>query len=441
MVEAGPSAGEPLILSGPDDIVSIEYPNSGLKRSHTTTKKTGGLFGSFFGGAAPKARRISDGQDRPRPKSVYRNEKGPEMDYEALADRTKSKSKRPAPRPMADGDGFTPKPRAFPAAEAEAEAQAQARRAERRAKREAKEIAIQEAEEADRQEREKKRRARRDREKSDLEARRAKERDRARREQEADEQRRDEKRARRAAREGAKAKDEPEMSAEAEARREERTRLRAELEAQKAAKHASSGNKESGRKVSTAEEDDPTKRRGERKSSSRPKTSRTSTAVMDEYFETRNGRGQPAPPDKISSWVHSQGEDPPDPPPLEGTILDGEKPRSAEDEDEVEESRGQFTKEAKRRSRYAGLSEAEIEERRARRKEKQRGDRDGPNVKSASGGSGGVDEQHGRRSRKSTMKSDDHDGYGDGPVKTFDGRPASAPKRNSFFGRMSGFGF
>ena len=433
MVEAGPSGGEPLVTSGPDDMAFVDHPPA-LRRSNTTAKKAGGLFGSFFGGAS-KPRRNSDGVDRPRPKSVYRDEKERERlldePEESLPIRSKTKSKRRSTRPAVhnDGEGFTTDAGGMTAAEADAEAEAEARRVERRAKRDAKEAAQREAEEADRLEREERRRKRQDREKAELDAKRSKKRDLGRKEQEAEEQRREEKRVRRATRE-VRSPEELEPSAEAEKRREDRRRLRAQLEAEQGTKNGDingDGAKDERRKSRAFGDDDRNRRRDDRRSSKvtkdkdadRSNSKRKSTAVMEEYYNTRNGAGgQPAPPDKISSWVDSQAEDPPDAPPLEATILDGEKPRSLSPEGE----------------------------RRSKRKDGRRSERDSrKDVKSMSGGSAEERERERRRAkRRDTVATEEYDAYADGgPVKTYDGRPTLArepsSKRNSFFGKLGGF--
>jgi hypothetical protein len=429
MVEAGPSGGEPLVTSGPDDIAFVDHPPPVLRRSNTTAKKTSGLFTSFFGGAS-KPRRNSDVVERSRPRSVYRDERERLVDdgEEPLPIRSKDKSKRRSTRPAVhnDGEGFTTDAGGVTAAEADAEAEA--RRAERRAKREAKEAAFRDAEEADRLQREERRRKKQEREKAELEARKSRKRDLARKEQEAEEQRRDEKRARRPMRE-TKDLSELEPSTEAEKRREERRRLRAELEAEQAAKDADMNGdlaKDERRKSRALDDDeDRRRRRDDRRSSKiskekdRSSSKRKSTAVMEEYYNTRNGSGgQPAPPDKISSWVHSQAEDPPDVPPVEATIVDGEKPRSLSPEGE----------------------------RKARRKEGRKSERDGrKDVKSMSGGSAEDRDRERRRGKRSdTVTMEEYDAYAEGgPVKAYDGRPAlgreTSSKRNSFFGKLGGF--
>jgi len=414
MVEAGPSGGEPLVTSGPDDMAFVDHPPPVLRRSNTTAKKTGGLFGSFFGGGS-KSRRNSDGADRPRVKSVYRDERERLLDEgdESLPIRSKEKTKRRSMRPAVhnDAEGFTTDAGGITAAEAEAEAEA--RRAERRAKRDAKEAALKEAEEADRLQRKERERKRQERERAEVEAKRTKKRDLARKEQEVEEQKREEKRARRVKDPG-----EPEPSSEAEKRREERRRLKAELEAEQAAKN------DRRRSRALDDDDDRRRRRDDRRSSKvindkdKSSTKRRSTAVMEEYYNTRNGSGgQPAPPDKISSWVHSQAEDPPDVPPVEATIVDGEKPRSLSPEG-----------------------------RKVKRKDGRRSERESKkDVKSMSGGSAeDRDRERRRAKRRDTVAAAEYDAYAEGgPVKTYDGRPVlvreSSSKRNSFFGKLGGF--
>ena len=132
-------------------------------------KKSGGLFGGFFGSAS-KPRRSSYGAERAQPKFVYRDERERLLGDadESLPIRTKDKSKRRTTRPAVHngGEGFTTDAGGLTAAEADAEAEA--RRAERRAKRNAKEAALREAEEAERLEREERRRKRAELENADL---------------------------------------------------------------------------------------------------------------------------------------------------------------------------------------------------------------------------------------------------------------------------------
>ncbi len=162
---------------------------------------------------------------------------------------------------------------------------------------------------------------------------------------------------------------------------------------------------------------------------------------MEEYHESRNGSGKgTAPPaNKTSSWIHSQADEPPEIPPVEGTILDpsGEKPRAAEDDPVPKRSH-------RNRDRYAGMTEAEIEEYRSRRKSRRAGE-----LKSASGGSDDKDKERDRKERRRRRDRDPADerggydkgwGYDEAPVKTWDGRPAlggrNDSKRRSFLGGL-----
>ncbi|ERF76057.1 hypothetical protein EPUS_01390 [Endocarpon pusillum Z07020] len=181
---------------------------------------------------------------------------------------------------------------------------------------------------------------------------------------------------------------------------------------------------------------------------------------MDEYFESRNGNHGPkqpgGPSDKTRSWVNSQASDPPDLPPGEGTILDGEKPSSVAlfgenvgGEGRGEERRRPSKKDSyRRRSKHVTSPDPE-ERRSSRRKESRRttaeredvGGGGGVRSGSGSGGDGGVYTSKHRSSRRREME---YDAYADGGpaaggMRTFDGRPAVANKRNSILGRWGGF--
>ena len=417
MVES-PTQADPLVTSGPDDMAFVDHP-PGLKRSNTGTKKAGGgFFGSFFGGGgggggAAAARPVTE---RSRSQTL--------TDAEDLPIRTKEKVKRRSR--AVDGEEFTTD------APAETDADVEARRAERRAKRDARD----QAEEADRAEREQRRKERRDREKADLEARQRKARDRERKEQEEEDRRREEKRARRAAREARIAQEEADGQAEADRRRDERRRLRAQLEAEQSGARDTS--KDDRRKSYYAEEEERRKRREDRKGVSggkdRERSGRkTTSALVDEYHESRSGsgRGIAPPANKTSSWVNSQTDEPPDLPPIEGTVLDpsGQRPRAAADDDK---------RTSRNRDKYNGMTDAEIEEYRERRKSSRRA----AEGKSNSGGSDERDrkERRRRRERDSQVLDDRGYGYDEAPVKTWDGRPAlggrNDSKRRSFLGGL-----
>lgn len=406
MVES-PTHADPLVTSGPDDMAFVDHP-PGLRRSNTAPRKSTGLFGSFFSSSKPA--------ERSRSHTL--------TDVEDLPIRTRDKSKRKSR--AVDGDEFTTD------APAETDADVEARRAERRAKREARD----QEEEADRVEREHRRKERREREKADLEARQRKARERERREQEEEEKRREEKRARRAAREARIAQEEADAQAEADRRREERRRLRAQLEAEQGLNHEAY--KEDRRKSYYADEEERRRRKEEKKSKDKdPYRSgrKKPSALAEEYHESRSGsgRGTAPPANKTSSWIHSQADEPPEIPPVEGTILDpsGERPRAAGDDGDKRRSR--------HRDKYAGMTDAEIEEYRARRKSERRGE-----GKSASGGSDERDRDRRERRRRRDRDPADDRGYGyshdEAPVKTWDGRPAlggrNDSKRRSFLGGL-----
>lgn len=122
---------------------------------------------------------------------------------------------------------------------------------------------------------------------------------------------------------------------------------------------------------------------------------------------------------KTGSWVDSLHEDPPDMPPVAETVLDpaGEMPRAPED--------GSKGSGGRRKDKYAGMTDAEID---AARRERKKNRRERTEKTSASGGS---DEK--RRSRRYVNENDDY------PVMTFDGRPEmkrTESKRRSFLGGL-----
>jgi hypothetical protein len=409
MVDGG-NAGEPLVTSGPDDMAFVDHPPA-LKRSNTA-RKSGGFFGSFFGGRNSQV--VETEKERPRSTTLT------DAEDQSLPIRTKTTRRKSR---AVDADDFT--------TDAPAETDAEARRADRRAKRDAKD----KAEEVERADREARRRERRDREKADLDARRSKAKDLAKREQEAEDQRREEKRSRRAAKEAKRGdeshNDEVKPSTDAEKRREERRRLREKLEADGAVDARAS--KEDRKKQFEEEEDDRRRRRETQKSTKdidgnrkrekdrglgRSGHKSKASALVEEYHQSRSGSSKGhlnhvADTGKTNSWVQEQVEDPPDLPPVEGTIMDGsnEKPRSAEEYSRKKDKYGDADAEGRR-------------ERRKSRKEK---------VEKTSA-SGGSDERQDKRSSRRYVNGD-----GDYPIMTFDGRPEmkrSESKRKSFLGGL-----
>jgi hypothetical protein len=410
MVDGPTSGNEPMITSGPDDIAFVDHPPI-LKRTNTARKS--GIFGSLFG-----ATKFSS-KDEYRPKSSRDRDLTDADDALPIRTRDKSTKRKSTTRGLDEG---------FQSTEAaETDADADARRIERRRKRDEKEAAARDAEEADQKASEARRKDRREREKADLEARRVKARDRARKEQEEEDARREERRARR------KEKDvgndgEPEISAASAARKEERRRLRAELEA--AEMGAKSGNDTRRKSYAPEPEDDRRRRRDEGRSSKRDKerepristsksksSRRKSTALMDEYHESRNGGGSvPIPPNKTSSWVDSQADDPPEIPPVVETILDGsgERPRRADGAGDGDRRDRKSRRKAPTTERSGGSDERRSGGRR-------RGDTNG----TGTAGEGGDYEYQNQNDM----------GYG--PLRSgVDGRPVMQSKRQSFLGKF-----
>ncbi|KAL4935449.1 hypothetical protein BDV06DRAFT_228817 [Aspergillus oleicola] len=123
--------------------------------------------------------------------------------------------------------------------------------------------------------------------------------------------------------------------------------------------------------------------------------------------------------DKTSSWVDSQADEPPEPPPIVPTVLDmppgpGEEiPGHTLSSDE--EARREQRRQTRRRSKYPGLDDQEIEELRAKKREARRAERE--NGKTSSSGD---------NERDRGMK---YDRYGD-----------EAPKRPSWLRKLTTFG-
>ena len=182
-------------------------------------------------------------------------------------------------------------------------------------------------------------------------------------------------------------------------------------------------------------------------SNDRPRASRRRSdypAPVDGYFDRRHGeqthanggrtpladgrlKASSSGNDKTASWVNSVNEDPPPPPPVEGTILDAPA-HHVEDTvaDNLDETTAREMRKNRRKDRDAYVDDDS--ERRRRRRETRHED-----GQRSSDGSG-----HDRR--RSYAAPSNSMGYGDmGGVKTWDGRPALAPKRNSLFKKLTGF--
>lgn len=391
-------------ISGDEEVVMVDSPmamesdlDRGFERpqlQRSNTSKSGkSFFGSFFGTA------VKTPTERPRSTQVTDNEET------TPRNRSRTHSRRHS-RVVSPADGFT----------TDAHGDTDADAARRRARRAAKD----KAEEDEKQARDSRRRERREREKADLEARQQRAREQARKEREAEEQRREERRARRREKEAAErariAQEEAEAEAAAERRKEERRRLREQLEAEAA---INTLGKDDRRRTYAGEEELRRATKAERSSRPKPTSGRRSTALMAEYHESRNGsgRGIKPPADKTSSWIDSQHDEPPELPPVEGTVLDesGQRPRPVEDADPRR----------RRKDKYAGMTEEEIARHRAKRRERRIVE------KSTSGGS---DEKQAKNPSKRQSKIYEDDFYAE-PVRTFDGRPQQT-KRSSFLGKF-----
>lgn len=404
MVDAEQSPQGPEVFSGPDDLAFVEAPPKDRhhKRPINAPKKAeGGGFMALLGSLRKPSR--PDPPERRKSRS-YRDDDAKHLTdverEEARRIRREERKRRRTTRPDTDVEGFTTD--AGPPGGADTEPEdAEARRAERKAKRSSKHAAeLREAEE-------RRIRRREEREAREKRAREEEERER--------ERKREEKRARRAAREERRAREEQEAR-EAEARaeakaaeRRERRRTREAEEMNEGSRHRS----KSGRRRSYAPEDDYV---GERHHQAGRSRRRKPAAPEAAQFQPVMSGGK----DKTSSWVHSQATDPPEPPPLVATVIDvppGPDAQNGHSLSSDEEARREMRRLARRRAKYPGLTDEEISERRARRREGYRGERDG--IKSSSG-SGDYERERGSRA--------------------YDGRnapPTSGTKRTSWLKRLT----
>lgn len=403
--EHGPDA-----VSGPDDMgyADTAHRDRRSKRSSAPPKKAEGsgikgLFSSLKRTTRPETTELPE-----RRKSRSHRDRGAVEDAKYPGDpeearrRRREERKRQQARQDLEGDGMATDavPGEFPAEAADPD-DPEARRAARRAQRASHHSshhrkmsgdseAAREAEE---------RRARR----------KEKERAREEREQqlrdEEEEKRREEKRARRAAREERRAREEQEAQeaqARAEAKaaeRRERRRMKEEelAEAPPVSRHASKSRRHRSRAGDPAEEPHTPRRSHhdydpEQERHRAPH--RSGEKDKDKGSKKRRPKSQhpppaPAPPaavapdgtplmsggrrDKISSWVHSQADDPPEPPPIVPTVLDvppppGE-PLNTHSISSDEEARKDMRRKAKRRSRHPGPRDDDMGDARARKRE------------------------------------------------------------------------
>ena len=427
MVDAG-SSGDANVEPGPDDMQFITKPK-GFQRSATTSKKpeskSSGLGGGLFG-AFRKNRRVSEINERPKSKAVVEDEevaprKRTVTGGDDSAKRPRRDDRRKSEKTDRAAEGYVYDTAKDFGGMTEAE-DADARREKRRAKRaEDDRIAKEQREEALKYEanrRAKRREADKSKVKDDRDRR-------ARKDEEAEARRLEDKEDRRAVREARRREEEANRALEDDILKPRSKRRDTEKEDLAA---SSSRPRTSDRRRSHAE-----------KSTDRPKSSRrkSTMAPVDDYFDSRNGRpvNENDPyggNDHTTSWVKSQTSDPPEPPPVEPTIMeqapDFRSKGAADDLMEDEYMRRASHNKPKRSSRmYTDPLGDEQDERRRRRKEKE--------VRSSEGSA--AEERYGGLGSMST-KPNDLGGVKLGAgTKTFDGKTGQG-KRSSWFQKVTG---
>ena len=224
---------------------------------------------------------------------------------------------------------------------------------------------------------------------------------------------REEKRARRAAREERRAREEQaareaEAAAQAKAaERRERRRLREEEAAAKAKRRRSRVEEPPPEAFYAEEPDD--RRRGSRTADD-PKARRRKSKAPPEQPRAPvmsgavNGNQGDKKKDKISSWVYSQADEPPEPPPIMPTVIDMPPAAAAEAEagnghsiSSDEEARRAVRRRARRRAKYGDMPDEEVDDIRSRRREARP-------MKSSSG-SGDYERERGAKSRHAPPSS------------------------------------
>lgn len=441
MVDAVLSEGADA-ADGPNDMQFITKPK-GLQRSATSAKKPdtkiGGLFGAFR-----KSRRAPEIVDRPKSKGIVEEEVAPRKrtvtggDDSAKRPRRDDRKRSSAKTDRA-AEGFVYGTAGDAAAATDAE-EADARREERRAKRAEKDQAAKEAREEALKYEADRRARRREAEKSKI----REEKDRkARKEEEAEARRQEDKQARRAARDARRAKDEAEANRDLE---DDILKSRSKHHDTNKAEASSSRHQKSDRRrrsyidnpLSTSQTPDDEEARRLRRDERRAKApGRMSAAPVEDYFDPRNGaRGQENDPyggnDHTSSWVKSQLSEPPEPLPVEPTIVEPAPDLragggvAADDLMADEYVRRVSHKKPKRVSRMYTDPIADDREERRRRRESRRAEKEGI-------GSGeGSDERHGMGARRQSDLGGVKLGAG---TKTFDGRTGQG-KRSSWFQKL-----
>lgn len=426
MVDAA-SSGDGNVEPGPDDMQFITKPKI-LQRSATTSKKpdgkSGGLGGGLFG-AFRKNRRASEMNELPKTRAIVEDEevaprKRTVTGGDDSAKRPRRDDRRKTEKTSRAAEGYVYDTAADIGGTTEPES-ADARREKRRARRaEDDRLAKEQREEALKYEAD--RRAKR------READKAKVKDdrdrRARKDEEVEARRVDDKEDRRAAREARRREEEENRALEEDILKPRSKRRETEKEVPAA---SSSRPRTSDRRRSHMD-----------KPTDRPKSSRqkSTMAPVDDYFDARNGRpiNENDPyggNDHTTSWVKSQVSEPPEPPPVEPTIMEQApdfRAKGADDLMEDEYARRASHKKPKRGSRmYTDPLADEQEERRRRRKEKEIRSSEGSAAEERYGGLGSMNR---RPSDLGGVK------LGAG-TKTFDGKTGQG-KRSSWFQKVTG---
>ncbi len=426
MVDAG-SSGDGHVEPGPDDMQFITKPKE-LQRSATSSKKpdskAGGLGGGLFG-AFRKNRRASEFNDSPKSRNNVEDEEvAPRKrtvtggDDSAKRPRRDNRRKSEKTDRAAEGYVYDTAREVGGATDVD---DADARREKRRAKRvEDDRIAKEQREEALKYEAD--RRAKR------READKVKVKDdgdkRARKDEEAEARRLEDKEARRAAREARRREEEANRALEDDILKPRSKRRDTDKEVPTA---SSSRPRTSDRRHSHME-----------KATERPKSSRrkSTMAPVDDYFDSRNARSvNENDPyggnDHTASWVKSQVSEPPEPPPVEPTIMEPApdfRAKGADDLMEDEYARRASHKKPKRGSRmYTDPLADEQEERKRRRKEKEVRSSEGSAAEERYGGLGSLN-------RRQTDLGGVKLGAG---TKTFDGKTGQG-RRSSWFQKVTG---
>jgi len=465
MVEAGPSNDGPEVTTGSDDLAFVLPPRepAPLKRSMTSAKKPEKLMGLF--GSFRKSRRASETFERPKSKAVYGDD-----DTRRL--RREDRKVRRSGRDEDDAENVYADVRPGGGASTEPEEQG-ARKDDRGSTRVSRDSPTKKTKEVEARAADERRASRREAEKAEEERRRAKAREarekRVREEEEDEARRREEKKARRAAREdkyGGKflangeagirdgenrrrhrdkglSSGAPSPMVDERSPRPRRTELRRSHTDKPVTRYGA--DEEADRRV-----------RREARRAREDLYRRKSAPPVEDYFDPRNGsRGvRPnsavldapvynAPPplstdadpylnganDHTSSWVNSQIIEPPAPPPVEPTVIEPPPTgsgRKHEEQDDDKDVRRDVRK-AHRHSKYASVTPDGGDDRR-RRRDSRRTERDG--IRSSEGSEGD----------RYTRRKSDYAGYENGgPVRTFDGRLASAgaAKKGSWFKKFA----